>query len=168
MPNSADEKVTIHDPSLASRDLRRWGWKRPLGPGQFRLSALFAAVTIIACALGLWKHWYDQQAPYRALRAIGARLSFSGHRTAVVVDLSECNIANDDLAVLSRVPVSMTLSLSGTRVTDGAVEHLIDAPGLTFVDLTRTGISDAGLRRLATARPDVSVEDFSEHSPIAW
>jgi len=163
-----DDNVVIHDPSPASSYLWRWGWKRPLGPGQFRLSALLTMVVIVACVLGLWRHRHDEQAPYRALHAVGAEIYFPNHSEAVEINLSGSDIADKDLAILSSVPLSITLNLSGTGVTDDAIDHLINARGLSFVDLTQTDISDSGLHRLTTARPDLSVGDFSKLSRLSW
>jgi len=163
-----EDGVRIDELSPASRHLLRWGWRRPLGSRQFRLATVFVIVTILATTLALWKHWHDQQAPYRALRALGADLRFSDRRRWVHVDLSGSSVTDDKLNVLRQVPVKTHLDLSGTTVTDNVIDQLIQAAQLVRVDLTRTKVSDAGIQRLLDARPDVSVGPTSDMSYLKW
>jgi len=125
-------------------------------------------VTILAAILAVWKHWHDQQAPYRALRALGADIRFYDARRWVHVDLSGSNVTDDELTVLRHVPLEMQLDLSGATVSDKVIDQLTQAPQLVRVDLTGTKVSDGGIQRLRDARPDVSVGPTDDMSYLKW
>ena len=160
--------LVIRETAPASRYLWRWGWKRPLGPGQFRLGGLLALVTVPGVVLGLWKNWYDQQAPYRALRDLGATLTFYEQCGDIHVDLSGATVTDKQLVKLCDVPDQMDLDLSGTTVTDRAIDSLIRIPKLANIDLSGTNVSQSGIKRLTEARPDVSVGPMPARSRLLW
>lgn len=163
-----DDPIVIDERFPVSRHLHRWGWRPPLGRGQFRLAALFATIAVFAAMLGLWKHWHDQQAPYRRLRALDADLLFFNDARAVLIDLSGRNVTDDQLGILRHVPLEMHLDLSGTTVTDRTIGLLIGVQRLEYVDLTGTKVTDVGLQRLVDSRPDVSVGPREAPSRLIW
>ena len=68
------------------------------------------------------------------------------------LELADTEVTDADLATLFTQPRPLnSLDLSGTRITDLGVEHLVEATwlGKTWLKLARTRITDEGLRHLA-------------------
>lgn len=74
-------------------------------------------------------------------------------------------IAADDLRGLARCESIARLVLRGTKVTDAGLEHLRNVRGLTFVDLTATGVTGVGVEKLKKALPGCRVEWDTASAP---
>lgn len=68
------------------------------------------------------------------------------------VGLADTNVAAADIAALARHVSLTNLDLSGTEVTDEALEHLTGLTELKLLRLENTRITDAGLVHLAELR----------------
>jgi hypothetical protein len=64
------------------------------------------------------------------------------------LDTSECNLIDDDLAPLGRLPDLTTLNLNGNPITDAGLEHLAGLAHLESLYLADTNVSGLGLERL--------------------
>ncbi len=51
----------------------------------------------------------------------------------------------------------MYIDLQGTKITDGAIEVLSRLEGLRHLGIAGTGISDEGVKKLATALPNCQI-----------
>jgi hypothetical protein len=60
------------------------------------------------------------------------------------------HIADEDLAILAKMPRLKALNLNETPVTDAAMPHVVRAKALEAIELHHTKISDQGLRNFAT------------------
>lgn len=92
----------------------------------------------------------------RELRLSQTRISGNGlrHLTALknlsILSLGNSNITSDSLRYLSQLKSLKDLDLKQNRmVTDEGLEHLTKIPGLSTIDLTRTGVRGSGLLHLA-------------------
>lgn len=70
------------------------------------------------------------------------------------IDVSEGRRVTDEgLRYLSRFSQLRALNVSACSISNIGLEHLMDMPALTWLDLSHcTGVSDKGLRRLETMR----------------
>lgn len=85
-----------------------------------------------------------------------------GRLIAEATDLRELDLswtAIDDSVVesLEKCPLLETVWLTGTPITDEAVKVLAALPNLKTVDVQRTRLSEAGVQRLKTSRPDLEI-----------
>ena len=55
--------------------------------------------------------------------------------------------------------------MTGTRITDTSVDALLRLPNLESLDVQRTQISEAGLERIRSARPDLQLNPLELRSP---
>lgn len=72
------------------------------------------------------------------------------------VDLSSTATDDDDLERLTHDELFKevaSLSLAGTRITDRSVVMLVGFPGIGFLDLSRTSVTDRGLASMSRSRP---------------
>jgi hypothetical protein len=132
---------------------------------QFRLRTLLALVTLIAALLGwrmyVWRAQQEQQ------RQAMAELKVQGASTAVVFDswaearfffehkaensviLNQTRLTNDDLKALENAPLTRSLTLVGSQVTDDGLVHLKNLQQLEVLDLKKNKqLTDAGLVHL--------------------
>lgn len=92
--------------------------------------------------------------PHRVATQPGART----FRSSVQCAAGLKGLTDRDVLDLLRLEPE-ALDLSRTAVTDGAVDALIDAPGLRVLGLAGTSISADSIRRLREARADLIVLD---------
>ncbi len=86
------------------------------------------------------------------LRAEGLR-ALRRLRTLSDLNLGRCGLLTDTALALVRPLTSLTtLALEGLPITDAGVLYLLDLPALTALDLSWTGVGDAGVARLAASR----------------
>jgi len=100
----------------------------------------------------------------RQLKLDGAAVTAEGlcalrnKSSLVVLSLANSTIRDGDLGCLPDILVD-DLDLSGTKITDSAIPHLAQMPSLLYVDISETGISAAGVRRLQEeASPELQIE----------
>jgi hypothetical protein len=132
---------------------------------QFRLRTLLLAVTIIAALLGwrlyVWRAQQEQQRQAIAeIQARGGQTSVTfgssaeaialGGRKAdnsVVFDIIQ--LTNDDLEGLEHAPLTRSLVVVGSQITDDGLVHLKNLKQLEYLDLKKNKqLTDAGLVHL--------------------
>ena len=132
---------------------------------QFRLRTLLLAVTIIAVLLGwrlhVWRAEQDQQRKAMAeIQARGAETSVTfdswaeaialgGRKAENFVSFDIIQLTNDDLKLLEHAPLTRSLVVVGSQITDEGLAHLKNLKRLEFLDLKKNkGLTDAGLIHL--------------------
>jgi hypothetical protein len=132
---------------------------------QFRLRTLLALVTLIAAVLGwrlyVWRAEQDQQREaMAAIQARGAETSVAfdswaeavalqGRKADNVVILDNPQLTDDDLKALDNAPLTRSLYLVGSQITDDGLIHLKNLQQLELLDLKKNKqLTDAGLVRL--------------------
>ena len=86
------------------------------------------------------------------LRAEGLR-ALRGMASLSELNLGRCGLLTDQALVTVRPLRHLTsLGLEGVPVTDAGVLYLLDLPALASLDLSWTGVGDAGVARLGTMR----------------
>ena|SRR5687768_553150 len=142
---------------LAPKPRRRWF--------QFRLRTLLLLITLIAALLG-WRMYVwraEQEAQRQAmveLKAHGATTSVTfgssaeavvlqGRKADNVVLLDNPELTDDDLQGLKNAPLTRSLTIVGSRITDKGLVHLRNLRQLELLDLKKNPqITDAGLVHL--------------------
>jgi len=73
-----------------------------------------------------------------------------GLHASMTLILSDTNVSDRGIRVLSQLNQSKVheIDLSGTKISDEALEHLEKMPGLSRIDLSRTSVTDNQLWRL--------------------
>jgi hypothetical protein len=66
-------------------------------------------------------------------------------------------VTDESLVVLYKLPKLRSLSLRDTQITDNGVRHVKSLKHLEHLDVTGTGITEAGLRELRMAIPNCRV-----------
>jgi hypothetical protein len=81
------------------------------------------------------------------------------HTETVIISFAEINIADDDVKVLRGLQgcYHINLDLSRTPITDRGLELLTDLP-VNWVGLSGTHVTDDGVNRLRTAKPDIMID----------
>ena len=132
---------------------------------QFRLRTLLLAVTLIAAVLGwrmyVWRAEQEQQR--RAIAEIQARgantsvtfhswaeaIALGGRKAENSVSFDIIQLTNDDLKPLEHAPLTRSLVVVGSQITDDGLVHLKNLKQLEFLDLKKNKqLSDAGLVHL--------------------
>jgi len=143
--------------ATASKSPRRWF--------QFRLRTLLAAVTLIAAVLGwrlyVWRTEQEQQR--QAMAEIQAQVAstsvtfyswaeavaLQGRKADNVVILDNPQLTDDDLKALDYAPLTRSLYLVGSQITDDGLVHLKNLKQLEQLDLKKNKrLTDAGLVHL--------------------
>ena len=143
--------------NVAPPSRRRWF--------QFRLRTLLALVTLIAVVLG-WRLyvWRAEQVVQRRaiseIQALGGSTSvtFDSYAEAIALGGRKADnlvlfdrpaLADEDLAVLESAPLTRSLTLVGSQVTDNGLAHLKSLRQLEHLDLKKNQrLTDAGLVHL--------------------
>jgi hypothetical protein len=140
-----------------TKPIRRWL--------QFRLRTLLVLVTLIAALLGWWMYvWRAEQEQQRqamaAIQASGAETSVTfyswaeavalqGRKADNVVILDNPQLTDDDLKALDNAPLTRSLYLVGSQITDDGLVHLKNLRRLEILDLKKNKrLTDAGLVHL--------------------
>ena len=71
------------------------------------------------------------------------------------IDLSHCDVSDDDLAFLASFPKVEKLILSNTRITDQGLEHIRYCKSLTHLQISDTQITKAGYMRFRKRYPEL-------------
>jgi hypothetical protein len=99
--------------------------------------------------------------PRTAVEQMGGRVTVDEadpSRPVVGVDFrGNARVRDEDLDYLAGFPKLRMLDLRGTGVTDAGVARLASCAGLAEVDLRDTAVSDAGAERLARALPKLNI-----------
>ena len=85
--------------------------------------------------------------------------NLSGMESVGLITFSLSDVCDDHLRHLKKLGKVRHLWLSHTGLTDDCVEHLIDIPGLESVNITKSLITQSGIKRLREVRPSVIVRD---------
>ncbi|NLY00339.1 MAG: hypothetical protein GXY83_29940 [Rhodopirellula sp.] len=88
------------------------------------------------------RDWID------ALQTAGYVRQRAEDGTVVSLDFSKTRCGDDDLAVLENLPGVQWLYLNQTQVTDAGLPRVAEIQSLTLLDLTDTAVTDAGLQHL--------------------
>lgn len=132
---------------------------------QFRLRTLLLLVTLVAAVLGWRMHvWRTEQAQQRQamaeLKELGASTSvtFDSHAEAIALQHRKADnmiifdvpqLTDDDLKALKNAPLTRSLVVVGTQITDAGLVHLRNLKQLKELDLKKNkNITDAGLVHL--------------------
>ena len=132
---------------------------------QFRLRTLMSVVTLIAVLLGwrlyVWRAQQEQQRQAMAeIQAQGASTSVTfgsyaeaiilqGRKADNVVILDNPQLTDDDLKALDNAPLTRSLYLVGSQITDDGLVHLRNLKQLETLDLKKNKrLTDAGLVHL--------------------
>ena len=73
------------------------------------------------------------------------------------LDLSWMPMGDSGIQSVSGASDLQVLWMTGTKVSDDSIDTIIAMRNLESVDLQRTGVTDAGIKKLKAARPDLSV-----------
>jgi thiol-disulfide isomerase/thioredoxin len=88
-----------------------------------------------------------ERAAVRAVEALGGKVSQEGEgESTITVDLSGTRVTDAELKKLKELKGLQTLYLDGARVTDAGLKELKELKGLRKLDLSGTQVTDAGLR----------------------
>ncbi len=85
--------------------------------------------------------------------------NLSGLKSVGLITFSLSDVRDEHLRHLNKLGKLRHLWLSHTGLTDACVEHLIDVPGLESVRVTKSLITQSGIRRLREARPSLVVHE---------
>jgi hypothetical protein len=157
--------------------------EKPRKPFQFGLVGLISAVTGICAVLGV-SHWREQQrAPFlrqsaavQALRPVNGYEAEPGASPWISLAIGRCenvvglslirgHYSDDSLLPLRDLTELRHLTLSkafpfvhdDARITDAAIQHLLQLRKLRKLDLTGTEISQTGVARIKAALPACEV-----------
>ena len=145
---------------------------------KFSLKTLLIMIALIAALGGLYGRRVElmnrERAAARRVMGLGGELSYAGQRTlqgeAVTTRLVSYLLFDDfdhvsavvfrnapvkdkDVEVLRSFRRVAHVTLTGPLVTDGCIQTLINLPHLRSVSLWRTGVTDAGIKRLRAQHP---------------
>jgi hypothetical protein len=138
--------------------LRRWGVRRRLKPGQYRLSALLICLTLCSAVFGMLTWNKDRWLLPLIVEDLGGHVEpIRWDRTRLGVDLSNTAISDDDLRRLIEVPRVRRINLNSTAVTDRGMDYLAQMPDLRVIILDNTEVSEQAVRELLRARPGIVV-----------
>jgi len=76
-----------------------------------------------------------------------------------VLDLTNTEVTDDDLVQLKNdlFHAVEQLRLTGTKISDQGLAHVANLPSLEKLWLFRTSVTDAGVERIKTKHPDISI-----------
>lgn len=74
--------------------------------------------------------------------------------------LTSCDVQDEDLLPLKKIGGIRILSLCHTNITDSSIDIIAAIPGLEWVDVSDTLITQSGIQRLRTARPSIKTESL--------
>jgi len=77
------------------------------------------------------------------------------NRNIIEVDLSNCNITDNDLICLKKLSHLKGLEISNTDISDEAVPTIISISSLKYLDISNTRITEEGVRQIMSERPDL-------------
>ena len=90
---------------------------------------------------------------------------YNPDRHIILVDLCDCNIADDDLIRLKQLSRLKTLRLSNTDITDNAIPTILSIKSLHYLTIKDTKITREGVKRMYKER-EMSIEvTFREDHP---
>ncbi len=81
------------------------------------------------------------------------------------LDMSWTQVGDVFLQSATEARSLSVLWMTGTRITDTSVDALLRLPNLESLDVQRTQISEAGLERIRSARPDLQLNPLELRSP---
>jgi hypothetical protein len=108
------------------------------------------AVQAVNAKGGIIRYDYEAgQAPVPKPGRIRSLVGKDWTADVTLVNLSEKEVADADLAELTGLKGLRILGLRGTHITDEGLEHLKELTELTFLSLAETRVTDAGLAHLS-------------------
>jgi hypothetical protein len=91
------------------------------------------------------------------IRSLGGEVEFGPGQSVVAIQMRGPLASDVAMSVVAGFPDVRTLDISGTRVTDGGLEHLARMDQLEVLIIKNTRITDAGIAKLQKALPDLQI-----------
>ena len=110
-------------------------------------SPLFAVLIVLNCVRALCR-LPRQRRLCQELTRRGAVFGGDRHSSFLGIDFREGAFTDDDLKALRFFPDLDHLDLSGTRITDAGMAHVVRLRRLRLLDLSETAITDAAVPHL--------------------
>jgi hypothetical protein len=79
-----------------------------------------------------------------------------------VVELSDRNVTDADLALFRNLPLVEMLFLDNTKITDAGLEHLKGLSKLEILSIINTNVSPKGIATLQVALPSLAIKTKKE------
>lgn len=151
----SDESAESIDQISYLRHLKWLQIGNPTGPLQGRnipsLESVANCTHLEYLALGNWFHLsnHPEQLP-----------EFRGNGTIILpYDISE-----SDIQVIGNLKMLRVLAIGGCNVNDKSIEPICNLPNLEYLYLSRSKITDEGVRLLQAALPDLVVSTLPDHN----
>lgn len=113
-----------------------------------RLTVLKLSLAVVVLVSGIHA---DEQSATDAVTQLGGTVRVIAMDTTdkeVTFHLSDQEVTDDALVHLKEIPGIVWLNLRGTKITDDGLKHLAEVKSLKRLHLERTGVSDAGMAHL--------------------
>jgi hypothetical protein len=129
---------------------------------QFDLQTLLLFVVVVSCAASSYGIHCRRHQPHHMavtrLERFGPTIDYL-ISVPVGVDFSNCTTkpTDDDLVFLESLDQLSFLILSGSPITDAGLEHLKELRYLRFVDARDTGVTSRGAEALSQIFPDAAI-----------
>ena len=129
---------------------------------QFNLQSMLLLVVVVSCTASCYGiHYRRLQPQYGSvarLEVFSPAIGYFGN-VAYNVDFSKCvkKPTDDDLACLASLDQLSFLDLSGSPITDAGLEHLRRLRNLTYVNCTDTKVTAKGAEELHRILPNAAI-----------
>lgn len=129
-----------------------------------RPTLLFLAALLLATSVGCGGSGEIEAEPdsaqaqvFEKLKDIEAIVSLDGEGKIVAVEFENASQGDDALAMLKDIPTLKRVNLSGSGVTDAGMAHLAGIKTLEYVGLEDTRVSPPAARKLGEALPNCRI-----------